>query len=1739
MTNTWRVLSVTALTFLAVILAVSAAFAGPASPWTENSKHASATMAAGLAPDATRTGSALAVGDPVDFDAAMLAGADYLRDMQADITDDNANNGTEGVDETPDDPDDGGFDWVVTSPPAPFHHTTTASSKNLYGATAMGLYYAYLESNDATHFTAMTDAANAMVADAGIKSAADLVFLMLYNDLPGVVGTAYKDAARTKYDARITTYGSAIGVATYIREARGVTQGYPNGIIAWDVGAFARAAAMLDARYPGNGYNTDADDMAEVLWQDSFNDTPGYFDVVDDAGWDPLYGDVNFYWYNLGITGLIDAFSLSATHTAEIPGLVQRILDSQYSGGAISYCYGANATDEDWQTTAYVMMCLGRLDQATYQDAINRMGYWLGATQDASGGWVFGSGNHYPEIGGECTAGLYFTDNTLTDVIVDDDYTSQAAVDVYNTANSTNYVWGYNAFSTITAGMNAVNGSTVHVGPGTYYETLNITLNDLHLLGDDRNTVIIDATGLATNNAGIYVSNGVDNVTLEGITLVANTGNSLPRYGIKLGDGDGCTVTDVTIHDIYRSGIDMLGANNVTIDNVESRDNGGTGMQCTDCNGVTFNDVTTSNDAWGGIGIFTYGQYTPLGTSGIVFTGTNSIGSGLYFEEGNYSNPLSPEPITYSTNILDGADVTLQTSDFSHAVLGNSDNDNNYVLFFPSLATALPAARVAYPGLAHLTDGRWVEELGGTNLYVPHTTGSIMAAIAAANSGDVIYVDPGTFAEGPQVHIDKDLTIIGDDHTTTKITPTANTGSSGDARGWFLVDPGVTFDMSQVELDGTGYLVWQGIRTTGGGTYDYVDFHNITYQASGSPYNGTGIAAFGAQNVTITNCDFAGMGRVGALLFGAGLTGSVFSDNTYTGKGDGDWLDYAGDISAGAVVTTNGNTITNCTGVAVSDGSTSAGFVITTYFGPGTTAMLEGNHFEGCTSGIALGYDASDASTLTVTNGNVFLGNDYGILTSAAAGISLTVYGNVFNNTVNAEDNTAGGTWDDGSSVGNCWTDFETNSGYPTNYAVGGSSGAVDNYPTVDCGLDITPDDILFYCGGSFTFDVDLGTGIQFVEAANITLKYPANVEYLGITSGSANFTVFATVYDNAVGYDSVRVGLGVLSGSQDGPATLFTIEMGSGDDVCPSDEISMTVADLRDASNIPFSIPAPLAAPTTLTVDCEDPVLTVSTPDGGSYNVEPVITFDASDNCDLDAIYYQIDGCTPGGWVAIATALSGTTYGPTAWMLPTSDWTGLSEAMHCVRFKVIDDNARGNADSCSFEWCFTKDITAPPPPTDLLATPGNNKVHLSWTNATSDFDHTVVMRTDWSAAGHAYPEYDDVAAEGPYPSDTSSSDYIYAGTGTTQTDTDDLSNATRDVYHYAAFTVDAAGNVSVASGGARATSYWLGDVAGPGGPGVYDGAVYFEDLAVFSTTYNKSDGDGAYEPEFDIGPTVTYSPKGIPTTDNIVEFEDLSIFAINFDAVSPLGKAIPLFASDEGDVLNTGTFGLSMTLDGEPAKVGDLFTVRVRLQNALNSVKSVHFTVPYDADRVELIKVEQNANFAGAPLPVFFHAEDVAATIDVSIALLGQTATIAGSGDVATLTFRLTSADPVQLDFGLVDMRDNANEKLHADMIGTSIAANAGVPKSYSLAQNYPNPFNAGTQIRYALPEAGDVTIQVFNLNGQLVRTLVAGFHEAGSYTVAWDGAANDGRNVATGVYFARMVAGDFRSVKKMLLLK
>ena len=93
--------------------------------------------------------------------------------------------------------------------------------------------------------------------------------------------------------------------------------------------------------------------------------------------------------------------------------------------------------------------------------------------------------------------------------------------------------------------------------------------------------------------------------------------------------------------------------------------------------------------------------------------------------------------------------------------------------------------------------------------------------------------------------------------------------------------------------------------------------------------------------------------------------------------------------------------------------------------------------------------------------------------------------------------------------------------------------------------------------------------------------------------------------------------------------------------------------------------------------------------------------------------------------------------------------------------------------------------------------------------------------------------------------------------------------------------------------------------------------------------------------------------------------------------------------------------------------------------------------------------------------------------------------------------------------------------------------------PQDLDLDQNYPNPFNSGTVIRFALPQRAEVELNVYNLAGQQVATLVQGVRPAGTYALNWDGRDAAGRALASGAYLYRLRAGTATQTCKLLILR
>jgi hypothetical protein len=94
-------------------------------------------------------------------------------------------------------------------------------------------------------------------------------------------------------------------------------------------------------------------------------------------------------------------------------------------------------------------------------------------------------------------------------------------------------------------------------------------------------------------------------------------------------------------------------------------------------------------------------------------------------------------------------------------------------------------------------------------------------------------------------------------------------------------------------------------------------------------------------------------------------------------------------------------------------------------------------------------------------------------------------------------------------------------------------------------------------------------------------------------------------------------------------------------------------------------------------------------------------------------------------------------------------------------------------------------------------------------------------------------------------------------------------------------------------------------------------------------------------------------------------------------------------------------------------------------------------------------------------------------------------------------------------------------------------------IPETFDLSQNYPNPFNPDTRFHYQLPEGCDVSIAIYSLLGQKVLDVIQEKQPAGHYEAQWDGMDNFGRPVPSGMYIIRMNAGEFKTIRKMTLIR
>jgi hypothetical protein len=545
--------------------------------------------------------------------------------------------------------------------------------------------------------------------------------------------------------------------------------------------------------------------------------------------------------------------------------------------------------------------------------------------------------------------------------------------------------------------------------------------------------------------------------------------------------------------------------------------------------------------------------------------------------------------------------------------------------------------------------------------------------------------------------------------------------------------------------------------------------------------------------------------------------------------------------------------------------------------------------------------------------------------------------------------------------------------------------------------------------------------------------------------------------------------------------------------------------------------------------VDLTEPTMEpIVEAEGQHYKEAPTFSnFGFDDDNNLDLAQYQIDS---NGWQTLFNGINTIEYNDDGYELP--GFGGLAEGSHTVYFRVKDDagNWNGEGTPDTYNWQFYKDTVAPDPPGDFLALPGNRKVHLTWANPTGDatFAGVNIRRVRWQD----YPEYE--TAPPSYPASETEGDMVVQTDGEAY---DDDPLPLRDINYYAAFAFDSAGNYSAFDAGAadRSTNYWLGDID-------LTGEVDASDLVIFSGAFGSIEGGPGWVPESDFGPTEPAksgggdaSRFGIPEPDDVIDFQDLMIFAMNYGNVTPLAASRYLAVEAPAELKGLVSFRIIVKDVGEVSH--NTLSAAVMIENQAKLLKGFHLLVDYGGEN-DLLKVERGALLSGKS-GVFFGAVPAErGKLNLSIAALGVGVPFQGSGEVARIVVRKGIQNPVRVRLESIDIRNINNEQEELEV--PAEIETPFIPAISELLQNHPNPFNPKTTITYDVATSGKVTIQIFDVSGRLVHTLVNGHREVGRYHVDWDGKDTDGAPVRTGLYFYQMKAPGFEPrSKKMLLLK
>ena len=410
--------------------------------------------------------------------------------------------------------------------------------------------------------------------------------------------------------------------------------------------------------------------------------------------------------------------------------------------------------------------------------------------------------------------------------------------------------------------------------------------------------------------------------------------------------------------------------------------------------------------------------------------------------------------------------------------------------------------------------------------------------------------------------------------------------------------------------------------------------------------------------------------------------------------------------------------------------------------------------------------------------------------------------------------------------------------------------------------------------------------------------------------------------------------------------------------------------------------------------------------------------------------------------------------------------------------------------------------------------TDGTTKIVLTWGAQPAGSQVEV-----WRAPYGNYPLYDD----GPTPGAAPAPPVDYPPVGWTRTavaasgDFDEP--ASRDLWYYVAYVVDALGTrSSVSNRTAGVLDYHLGDVS-DGVAGQGDNSVNTLDLSLLGLHYGKSGAAMAAVSYLDVGPTVDFSNLSRPITDHLLDFEDLVVFAINYNPAVSAPRVRPAAADADRIVL------------AAPAHVnaGERVSARLRLAGT-GRVQAASVVLAWDPAVVRPVAyragtlIEDLEGVVFSPRP---------GTLDAAV-MAASGGGLVGEGELAVQEFEVVAPGDPALRIVSIDGRDQHNGRVDVEMVRQPV-----VPRETAFAPASPNPFAGRTTLAFTFAGRGAAELAVYSVAGRRVRVLASGVQESGEYRFEWDGRDDAGHAQPPGVYYARFTSGAGRWTRTVTLLR